>query len=345
MAERPPPLFEKLRRGALSPGLRPAGLHTLHLGRIHFANVRNAKWTVLVQDTQHFSAKAHELLSQFKFIPLARIDDLMVSFAVKGAGVGPHVDSYDVFLLQGSGSRRWRISSQQDLRLAKGAPLKVLANFKAEQEFVLECGDMLYLPPGFAHDGIAEEDCLTWSIGFRAPSQQELSAALLDFLRDEISPRGLYCDPDLSPAMHPGEIDATMRQRVRKMLVDIQFAARDPTNQLRCLGRYLTDPKPHVFFDAPVPALGAGAFRRAAYRQGVLLDLKTRFLYAHGRFFMNGSEFLLEGVNANLFRSLADNRNLPAEKIAAGDGKEFQNALYGVYADGFLHLAGSSPFA
>ncbi len=309
------------------------------LSRRQYAAVKNTKWTVLVQDTQHFSMEAHELLARFNFVPHARIDDLMVSYAVAGAGVGPHFDSYDVFLLQGAGRRRWQVSSQKDLRLEKGAPLKVLSNFKSEQEFVLESGDMLYLPPGFAHNGIAETDCLTWSIGFRAPSQQELSAALLDYLRDEISLDGSYCDPDLAPVKHPGEINAAMRRRVRRMLVDIQVASRDATHQLRCLGRHLTDPKPHIFFDLPLPTLSASAFQAAAASLGIVLDLKTRFLYGNGRFFVNGGEFAVDAGGAKLFRELADTRRLSAGAVAAAGGKRFHGELYRAYRDGFLHVA------
>ena len=113
-----------------------------------FRQAKNILWTVLVQDVQHFSYEAHELLAKFGFIPQARIDDLMVSYAVAGAGVGAHFDSYDVFLLQGIGRRRWQISEQQDLRLKPGIPLKILSHFKPTEEFILETGDMLYLPPG-----------------------------------------------------------------------------------------------------------------------------------------------------------------------------------------------------
>ena len=306
--------------------------------RRDFNAMKHARWTVLVQDTQHFSSEAHDVLAHFKFIPHARVDDLMVSFAVPGAGVGPHFDSYDVFLLQGSGRRRWQISTQRDLRLKPGIPLKILARFKAEQEFVLESGDMLYLPPGFAHNGIAETECLTWSIGFRAPSQQDLSAALLDYLRDEIVLDGQYRDPDLSPVRRPGEIDAAMRKRVATLLTKIQEATRSAAHQQRCLGRYLTDPKPHIFFDPPAPMMSNGAFRRAAIRRGVVLDLKTRFLYADELFFMNGSEFPVGAVDAESFRHLADMRGLSADVVAAGPGKTFYAALYRAYADGFLHV-------
>ena len=132
-------------------------------------------WTLLVQGVDGHDAAVHQLLQQFRFVPDARLDDLMISWAAPGGGVGPHFDSYDVFLFQASGSRRWKISQQKDLTLQKGVPLKILQNFELEEEFVLQAGDMLYLPPRYAHDGVAEacvghdgkaQDCMTYSIGF-----------------------------------------------------------------------------------------------------------------------------------------------------------------------------------
>src|SRR6202165_5114954 len=133
-------------------------------------------WTVLVHDANHFSRRADELLSRFDFIPHARIDDVMVSYAVPGGSVGPHVDSYDVFLLQGHGKRRWQISGQEDHAFVPGLDLKVLERFVPEAEYLLEAGDMLYLPPGVAHHGVAESECLTWAMGFRAPTDAETGA-------------------------------------------------------------------------------------------------------------------------------------------------------------------------
>ncbi|MBL0121346.1 MAG: cupin domain-containing protein [Betaproteobacteria bacterium] len=309
------------------------------LSRRDFAAVKQDKWTVLVQDTQHFSFEAHDLLAHFDFIPHARIDDLMVSYAVPGAGVGPHIDSYDVFLLQGSGKRRWRISAQKDLRLKPGVPLKILAHFKAEQEFMLETGDLLYLPPGIAHDGVAETECLTWSVGCRAPSQQELTTALLDYLRDEVVLGGQYCDPDLAPTRQPGEIDAAMRKRVAKMSKEIQDATCNASYQQRCLGRLLTDPKQHIFFDPPDTMLGIGAFRQAVNRCGVVLDLRTRFLYSEELFFMNGNEFSVETTDVEVLRHLADSRRLSAGLVSDGKRKSLGATLYCAYRDGFLHIA------
>src|SRR3954452_10755682 len=167
-------------------------------------------WTLLVQGVDLHEPAAHALLHVFDFMPAARLDDLMISYAPDGGGVGPHFDSYDVFLLQAQGRRRWRIGRQKDLAVVEGLPLKILANFAPEEEFVLEPGDMLYLPPHYAHDGIAEGECMTYSIGFRSPSFQELGEAFLQFMADSIDLPGRYADPALQPARNPAEIPRDM---------------------------------------------------------------------------------------------------------------------------------------
>lgn len=123
---------------------------------------KTRNWSVLVQGANLVEPAVEALMQRFRFIPDARLDDVMISFATDGGGVGPHFDSYDVFLLQAHGKRRWRISAQEDLTLIPDLPLKILANFRPEEEFVLEPGDMLYLPPHYAHDGVAEGDCMTY---------------------------------------------------------------------------------------------------------------------------------------------------------------------------------------
>lgn len=166
-------------------------------------------WTLLVQGVDLHDDAVHALLQQFRFVPQARLDDLMISYATDGGGVGPHFDSYDVFLLQAHGRRRWRIGRQKDLALKDGIPLKILENFEPEQEFVLEPGDMLYLPPRWAHDGIAEGECMTYSIGFRSPSLTGLAQDLLTRLSDGPDEEGalsphLYRDPAQDAADRPG---------------------------------------------------------------------------------------------------------------------------------------------
>ncbi len=300
---------------------------------------QSAVWTVLIQDVQHFSYEAHELLARFNFIPQARIDDLMVSYAVAGAGVGPHFDTYDVFLLQGSGRRRWQISQQRDLRLEPDMPLKILSYFKPTEEFVLETGDMLYLPPSVAHNGIAESECLTWSVGFRAPSKQDMSLAFLDYLRDSISLAGLYADAGIEPSRSCAEIDPAMRQRFSDLLNSVQAAANDPANVRKFVGCYLTEPKTHVVFDVPEEPVSAKQFEQLMKRHGLELDLKTRILYDDKHAYVNGEVAADIRGSRQLLRELANRRMLSAAKcIELKPGVEMK-WLYQCYCDGALSIA------
>jgi 50S ribosomal protein L16 3-hydroxylase len=263
---------------------------------------------LLVNDINHFVPEARALLDRFSFIPHARLDDLMVSFAPIGGGVGPHVDSYDVFLLQGPGSRRWQISHQRDLTLVANAPLKLLRDFRAEQEFILEPGDMLYLPPGWAHSGVALTGCMTYSIGFRAPAWHELGIHFLRYLEDRIEPSGLYADPDLSFQDSPARISRGMVNKVGKHLQGIRWRGPDVA---RFLGQYLTEPKAHVFFTPAQGRLAPPAFAAHVRDHGVALDLRSQMLYFGDRFFMNGTAVQVKGRARATLSRLADMRWLP----------------------------------
>jgi 50S ribosomal protein L16 3-hydroxylase len=297
-----------------------------------FKQLPRRAWTVLVQDTNHFSTAADRLLASFDFIPHARIDDVMVSYAVPGGSVGPHVDSYDVFLLQGHGRRRWQISRQKDLAFVPGLDLRILADFQPEEEWVLEAGDMLYLPPGVAHYGVAEDECLTWSIGFRAPSDQELTTAFLDFLRDHLEREGHYRDPGALPAKHPGEIPSFLAGHVARAVEGIRWT---PALVREFTGRFLSEPKAHVCFDPPARALSRRAFVSRARRRGVALDGRARLLYLGAAFFVNGEPLHVPARARAQLRTLADSRRLSAPIPAL---EELWDVIYPWYEEGFLHL-------
>lgn len=284
-------------------------------------------WTLLVQGVDLHDQAAHQLLQQFRFVPDARLDDLMISYAVEGGGVGPHFDSYDVFLLQAHGKRHWKIGSQQDLKLKAGVPLKILADFRPEQDFVLEPGDMLYLPPQYAHDGVAVEgDCMTYSIGFRSPKAGGLAQELLQRLAEDAAEGmdasmadALYRDPTQpavdAPASVPGPLLRYARQAV-------QQALRDPQALARALGEILTEPKPQVWFEAS--SLDAAEGRSVA-ALGMQLDRRTRMLYDEAHVYINGESYFVSdedgGQDAHLLRRLADERRLSAldlRKISRG---------------------------
>jgi 50S ribosomal protein L16 3-hydroxylase len=294
-------------------------------------------WTVLVQDTNHFSPRAGGLLSAFDFIPHARIDDVMVSYAVPGGGVGPHVDSYDVFLVQGRGERRWQISRQADQAFVPGLELRILERFRPEREFVLAPGDMLYLPPGVAHCGVAETECLTWSIGFRAAADDEIVTAFLDFLRDREWPGGRFTDAGAPPAPHPGEIPARLLAHIERTVRRIDWSARDVRE---FAGMHLSQPRAHVFFTPPRRPLGLAAFRARSRRSGLALDPRSRLLFSGAMFFLNGERLDVPPAAGRLLRRLADERRLDAPPAASAG---FWRLAHAAYLRGAMAPADAAP--
>ena len=248
-----------------------------------------SRWTLLVNGVNLHVPGADALLQRFQFVPQARLDDVMVSYATPGGGVGPHVDHYDVFLLQGAGRRAWRVGNKR---------------------LVAEPGDLLYLPPGVRHDGVALEACFTYSIGFRAPRGAELGAAFLDWLHERGLPRAEYRDPGLAPAKRPGRIPDELISYGMKTLNRITWSRREIE---RFLGEYLSEPKPHVVFKA---RSGSRATQAAMRRSAVRLDPKSRLLYRGARFFINGESFELNGRNAAHLRELADRRVAQGARLA-----------------------------
>ena len=296
--------------------------------------VNQRNWTLLVQGINLHDAKADALLRQFRFIPDTRLDDLMISYATDGGGVGAHVDSYDVFLLQAHGQRRWRISSQRDLALLEGVPLKILRNFVSEQEFVLEPGDMLYLPPHYAHEGIALGECMTYSIGFRAPAFQELGESFLQFMADTIDLPGRYADPDLKATIHPAQLDTAMLGQVARQLHKVRVTDDDIAI---FLGEYLSEPKATVVFEPPARALSAARFAQASAKRGIRLALKTQMLYRSKNVFINGESFTVGLADRALLVALADQRRLDATALASVS-RDVREALHLWYRDGWLDL-------
>jgi len=272
--------------------------------------LRRSGWTVLVQGVDLADAAMHGLMQQFRFVPDARLDDVMVSFATDQGGVGAHVDSYDVFLLQLHGRRRWRVGRQKDRALLPGSALKILAHFTPEQEWVLEPGDMLYLPPQWAHEGIAQGPCMTCSIGFRAPARDALARELLLRLSESDATQDgpLYRDPRQRAVAHPGAIPPALREFARAA---VQRALADTQALDQVLGEILSEPKPHVFFDAPQEENAAGDNRGA----GVVLDRRTRMLYDMHHIFINGESWRASGRDMDLLRRLADCRALAPDAV------------------------------
>ncbi|MEW8506375.1 MAG: cupin domain-containing protein [Candidatus Thiodiazotropha sp.] len=207
-----------------------------------FAGLPESHWTLLVQDVDKHIPEVAKLLDFFRFIPDWRLDDVMVSYAVEQGSVGPHIDDYDVFLYQAKGRRRWKIHTRPvtEEEFIPGLDLRILPNFDAEQEWLLEPGDMLYLPPNVAHWGVAEGECMTCSVGFRAPTLHEMATAWFEAVLEERMPRHRYRDPPLKPQPTPGEILPGSLNEFKKQLRE----CLDHSDQSdRWFGRFVTEPK------------------------------------------------------------------------------------------------------
>jgi 50S ribosomal protein L16 3-hydroxylase len=258
-----------------------------HHGPFARARPRPRDWTILVSGMNLEAGAAERLLRRFSFIPQARLDDLMVSYATPGGGVGPHVDSYDVFLIQGPGARRWTIWGP------------------SRRSYVCEPGDLLYLPPGIKHDGVALEPGFTYSVGFRAPRGAELGAAFLDFLHERGLPEARYRDPELSPSRASARIPPAMIAYAAKTLARIRWSRPDIET---FIGQYLTMPKAHVVFQ---PRRSARPLRGCVVR----LDPKTQLLYSGRQFFINGEALSLRSA---ALKALADRRWASGAALATG---------------------------
>ncbi|MDR2689920.1 MAG: cupin domain-containing protein [Azoarcus sp.] len=295
---------------------------------------KHEPWTVLVQGLNLWVPEADALLHRFNFIPQARLDDLMVSYAIDGGGVGPHFDNYDVFLLQGMGRRRWQIADQADRTLVEGAPLKLLRNFQPVHDWVLEPGDMLYLPPHWAHNGIAIGECTTYSIGFKSPTAQELAYGFCNWLSEQprLQEQEIYADPDLELQDNSAEISAAMIDRVEHMLSMVRWTRADVA---AFLGAYLTEPKPNIFFD-PCGSVPHDDFVRGFQSLGCRLDPRTLLLWsAESGFHLNGEPLACASADHVTLARLAHHRQLDADT-------PLSPALWALfhdwYEDGFLHF-------
>jgi 50S ribosomal protein L16 3-hydroxylase len=286
-----------------------------------FGRLGQAPWTLLVQAVDQHVPEVAALLEPFRFIPNWRIDDVMVSYAVDGGGVGPHYDQYDVFLVQGLGRRRWQIGAACDesTALQPHDGLRLLQAFEPLEEWVLEPGDMLYLPPRVAHDGVAlGDDCMTYSIGFRAPSRRELIEGWAQEALAALDDDDRYADPDLAPQANPGEITAASIERARQMLVD---RLSDAAGFARWFAAHATTPRnPEIEWDPETPFTANEIRDAAAGGATVLRNPASRFAFVREEgglmLFVNGEGHLCTGAAAGW-----------AERIAARPSVALEPAL------------------
>lgn len=299
--------------------------------------IEKPNWTLLLQGMEAHHPSAATILSWFRFIPDARLDDLMISIAGIGGGVGPHFDSYDVFLIQMSGRRQWQISEQKDLSLNPKLPLKILQNFKPEQEWILEPGDLLYLPPHVAHDGVAlDAGCQTWSVGFRSPSFKELLQEglwrLAESLEDIPALEQKFADPKqgatYSAEQLPNELIKQLGLKLKELQLD-QIAGFLPG-----ITAYLSEPKTEALFKAPPKPLSAKDFLKKLGIKKLIPQPQTRILSLGKQVYCNG-EVMSKGQAPEIviaWQSLSANKKLKTNKLQQID----KSSLYEAYLAGWI---------
>lgn len=294
-------------------------------------------WTLLLQGMEARHPAAAKVLSWFRFIPDARLDDLMISIAGPGGGVGPHFDSYDVFLIQMSGRRRWRISEQEDLTLNPDLPLKILQKFKVEKEWDLEPGDMLYLPPHIAHDGIAlDAGCQTWSVGFRSQSYKEILQEglwrLAESLEDIPELQKRFADPKQTASKYPEQLPQEIIKQVAHKLKSLKLDRVETF--LPGIAAYLSEPKPQAYFDGTRNALSPEEFAHQLANQALKPHPQTRLLALGTGIYCNGEDM----TNGQSPPTKAAWRSLASKRQFKGAIKtpEPDNSLFDAFAAGWL---------
>lgn len=300
-----------------------------------FARLPKRQWTLLVQAVDHSVPAVSALLDAFRFLPAWRIDDVMVSYAADGGGVGPHFDQYDVFLVQGLGQRRWQVGPRcgADSPLQPHDDLRLLPDFEVKHEWLLEEGDMLYLPPGYAHHGVGVgEHCMTYSIGFRAPSRAELVGYWADAMIETLSEDDRYTDAGLAPLANSGELDAATLTRLQGMVSE---ALADPAAFALWFGRHATERKYPELKDTPSRAISAAQLRRRLDKGAHLKrHAASRYAFARAKrgmnLFVDGEAMVCAGTAARFAERLCGEAGwrIGTADVRAADALELAVVLY-----------------
>ena len=301
---------------------------------VRFASLPESNWSLLVSDVEKNIDAAADLIGKFRFIPDWRIDDLMISYAPVGGSVGPHSDAYDVFLLQLQGQRQWQINHDFDTTPLENTELSILKNFTSDQQWTLNPGDMLYLPPNVAHHGIALEDCMTASIGFRAPTVSTIVQDYSDRLVGMMDEVQFYTDPDLKTQRHPAEITSKAINRIRKIL--IEQLTIDTDSVQRWLGEYCSDSRA-ILPDAPLQRFSDFSdFKNALQSRSLQQALESRFLFTRiqqgALLFVDGKSYCVDVDFAERLCQRPINVTLLLETIDAST----QQVLLDLYHQGAL---------
>jgi len=289
-------------------------------------------WTLLVSNVNDFYEQINQFLQKFAFIPYARLDDVMISYANDGGSVGAHFDTYDVFLFQGMGQRKWQISLQTDLELIEDAPLKLLKNFIPEQEWVLEEGDMLYLPPQYAHHGIAIGECMTYSIGFRAPVLKDLVFEyfmdMIGLLEEYDIDHEIYTDPDQKATVKAGKIPENLVFFLQNTLNNLVMPKAS-----HLLGTYLT--KLNTDINPLQNPISLEEFKNI---DNIELFMASKANYDDEYFYINGEKSYCEQTLINNLYPLADNRTLNIKNTDIQNNAIILEELYEWYTLGWVTI-------
>ncbi|MBV1959533.1 MAG: cupin domain-containing protein [Pseudomonadales bacterium] len=314
-----------------------------------FPTLPKTNWTLLVTDLEKHLPEMSAIVDQFRFIPDWRIDDLMVSFAPEGGSVGPHWDTYDVFLLQGLGHRRWQISDLDlsDNNYLEGVDLRIMERFTAQQEWVLEPGDMLYLPPHVGHHGVAQDDCMTFSIGFRAPTIRDMLVDYSDNCVQGLTDSSRYTDPKLTLQNNPGEISADAISAIQVLLLE-QFQ-QSPADFAKWFGSYSTTPKTDLCVppDEPIETYAQWC-ARFDQSSAVSRNTASRFAYTRPGTDPKVASLFVDGdcyqVSLGFAEWLCSDRHLSAlSEDSHSLSTAEEDTLVALYNHGSLYFCDESP--
>lgn len=304
-----------------------------------FSSMPETHWTLVVNDMEKYLPELAWIVDRFRFIPEWRLDDLMISYAADAGSVGPHVDLYDVFLLQGEGKRRWQISTQEvtEDNQVEGTPLRIQKDFEAEQEWVVEPGDILYLPPGVSHHGVSLGESISYSIGFRATSHADMVSDFMAHITQELSPNRVYQDPDQSVQENSNEIKSDALQRVTEIFKE--YLQPDHPELQRWFGRFVSDTKSDVVTE---PEQGVGSIEelQELANTGVLnRHTASRFAFTQNPgstlLFIDGEDYK---VTAEFAKALCKQRRLDLDELLMTADKEETLFLVELYNQGKIHL-------
>jgi len=299
-----------------------------------FSELPDTHWSLLVSDVERHLPETRDIIEKFRFIPDWRIDDLMISYAPEHGSVGPHTDAYDVFLLQIHGQRQWQISSNYDKQLLSNTELSILENFSSEQQWILNPGDILYLPPNIAHHGIALDGCMTASIGFRAPAIHAMVHDYADSIASQLDATSLYADPDLKAQSHPAEISADAIEKIRNILVD---KLRVDTHSVqRWLGEYSSDGKTSLADNSNPPCHHFSELKKQFTSHDCYQNPESKFLFSRTA---DTTLLFVDGASYNVTQDFAEtlcNHKINTEQLIKHSDEKSQKILMDLYRQGAL---------